>query len=92
MYFFLGKVVGKAVFENCLLEPQFSRVFLNLLLNRENTVDDLWALDRDLAKNILYCKTNDVTDLGLTFAVTLANFGVNQSVDLIPNGRVFCSM
>eukprot|EP00392_Amoebophrya_sp_AT5.2_P009077 g9105.t1 len=40
MYFFLGKVVGKAIYEGCLLEPQFSRVFLNLLLGRDNTIND----------------------------------------------------
>jgi hypothetical protein len=41
MFFFVGKVVGKALYENCLLEQQFSRVFLNLLLDRPNTLDDV---------------------------------------------------
>jgi len=41
LFFFLGKVVGKSIYENCLLEPQFSRVFLNMLLNRKNSLDDV---------------------------------------------------
>ena len=31
---FLGRVLGKAVFEDILVEPQFSPVFLNKLLGR----------------------------------------------------------
>ena len=36
LYIFLGKVVGKAIYEMFLLEPQFSRVFLNRVLGRIN--------------------------------------------------------
>lgn len=31
---FLGRVLGKAVFEDILVEPQFSPVFLNKLIGR----------------------------------------------------------
>lgn len=41
---FLGRVLAKAVFEDILVEPQFSPVFLNKLLGRVR------------APNILYHK------------------------------------
>lgn len=34
---FLGRVLAKAVFEDILVEPQFSPVFLNKLLGRVST-------------------------------------------------------
>ncbi|CAD7965272.1 unnamed protein product [Amoebophrya sp. A25] len=93
MFYFLGKVVGKAIYENCLLEPQFSRTFLNLLLNRPNTLDDLFALDRDFARNLIQTKESDVSEWGLYFCIDdsdLVSGGANAmdaSIDLMPNGR-----
>ncbi|CAD7973177.1 unnamed protein product [Amoebophrya sp. A120] len=89
MFHFLGKVVGKAIYENCLLEPQFSRVFLNLLLGRDNTIDDLYALDRDFARNLSLTKESTVTeDWGLFFCIEGSEMGGKQFThDLKPNGR-----
>lgn len=85
LFAFLGKVVGKAIYEMFLLEAQFSRVFLNRLLGRANEVDDVAALDKELHKNMLCIKESEnVEDLGLTFSVSLAS---GQEIDLIPNGR-----
>ena len=36
---FLGRVLAKAVFEDILVEPQFSQVFLNKLLGRVRGVE-----------------------------------------------------
>lgn len=38
---FLGKIVGKAIYENILIEPVMSRVFLNLILGQKNTIEEL---------------------------------------------------
>eukprot|EP00913_Durusdinium_trenchii_P011741 g11027.t1 len=56
LYIFLGKVVGKAIYEMILLEPQFSRVFLNRVLGRINEVDDIASLDKELHRNMLQIK------------------------------------
>lgn len=87
LYVFLGKVVGKAIYEMFLLEPQFSRVFLNRLLGRTNEVDDVAALDKELHRNMLQIKEQDVDSLGLTFSVSVNEMGHQEEVDLIPNGR-----
>eukprot|EP00933_Yihiella_yeosuensis_P036201 TRINITY_DN29936_c0_g1_i1.p1 TRINITY_DN29936_c0_g1~~TRINITY_DN29936_c0_g1_i1.p1 ORF type:complete len:430 (+),score=57.74 TRINITY_DN29936_c0_g1_i1:158-1291(+) len=89
LYAFLGKVVGKAIYEMFLLEPQFSSVFLNRMLSRTNEVDDVSALDRDLHKNMLQIKeSEDVESLGLTFSLTVPQLGgAYREIDLVPNGR-----
>jgi len=87
LYIFLGKVVGKAIYEMFLLEPQFSRVFLNRLLGRINEVDDIASLDKEVHRNMLQIKEcSDVEALGITFSISISEKGVNKDLDLIPNG------
>jgi ubiquitin-protein ligase E3 C len=84
----LGKVVGKAIYEMFLLEPQFCRVFLNRLLGRINEVDDVAALDRELHRNMLRIKEADnVEDLHVFFSITVSDQGEVEEIDLIENGR-----
>jgi ubiquitin-protein ligase E3 C len=88
LYRFMGKVVGKAIYEMFLLEAQFSRVFLNRILGHTNEVDDVAALDKDLHKGMLRLKECPrVEDLALTFSISTAHLGHAEDVDLIPNGR-----
>jgi len=88
LYTFLGKVVGKAIYEMFLLEAQFSRVFLNRLLGRTNEVDDVSALDRDLHNGMRQIKESDnIEALDLTFSVTISQMGHYKEVDLRTNGR-----
>eukprot|EP00747_Dinoflagellata_sp_TGD_P060881 gnl/TRDRNA2_/TRDRNA2_152260_c1_seq1.p1 gnl/TRDRNA2_/TRDRNA2_152260_c1~~gnl/TRDRNA2_/TRDRNA2_152260_c1_seq1.p1 ORF type:complete len:524 (-),score=111.89 gnl/TRDRNA2_/TRDRNA2_152260_c1_seq1:179-1546(-) len=89
LYTFLGKVVGKAIYEMVLLEQQFSRVFLNRLLGHTNEVDDVAALDKELHRGMLSIKdAENIQDLGLTFSVSVAESGCEaELVDLIPGGR-----
>lgn len=71
-----------------LLEPQFSRVFLNRLLGRINEVDDIEALDAQLHRGMVQIReAQNVEDLDLTFSVTISEKNFCEEVDLIPNGR-----
>jgi len=36
MYFFIGKILAKAIYEQILIEPIFSKAFINLLINKNN--------------------------------------------------------
>ena len=45
---FLGRVLGKALYESILVEPQFAHFFLNKLLGRHNYIDDLYTLDPEV--------------------------------------------
>ncbi|KAG7379626.1 hypothetical protein PHYBOEH_011820 [Phytophthora boehmeriae] len=87
-YRFLGRVLGKAVYENILVEPQFAAFFLNKLLGKFNYIDDLHSLDPELYKSLMRLKHYDgnVEDLALTFSVTEKEFGEVVTRNLVPDG------
>ena len=43
----LVQVVGKAIYEMMLLEPQFSRAFLNRVLCRESDIEELCMVETE---------------------------------------------
>uniref|UniRef100_A0A7N0UAZ7 HECT-type E3 ubiquitin transferase n=1 Tax=Kalanchoe fedtschenkoi TaxID=63787 RepID=A0A7N0UAZ7_KALFE len=86
---FLGKIVGKALYEGILLDYSFSHVFVQKLLGRYSFLDELSALDPELYKNLMYVKhfEGDVRDLSLDFTVTEEMFGKRIIVELRPGGK-----
>jgi ubiquitin-protein ligase E3 C len=91
LYEFLGRVLGKALFENITLQPQFSHFFLAFMHGRYNFMNlfnDLATLDEELYKNLMFLKTfeGDIADLCLTFSVTDDALGGNKEIDLIAGG------
>jgi len=89
-YQFLGRVLGKAVYESILVDPQFCLPFLNQLLGQHNTIDDLKNLDPTHYKHLSSLRTmneEEVKCLELTFELTVATEdGLSQTVELIPGG------
>lgn len=53
---FLGRVVGKALYEGILLDYAFSHVFVQKLLGRYSFLDELSAVDPELYRNLMYVK------------------------------------
>mmetsp|Transcript_126 Transcript_126/g.244 ORF Transcript_126/g.244 Transcript_126/m.244 type:complete len:1264 (-) Transcript_126:22-3813(-) len=91
-YQFLGRVLGKAVYESILVEPQFSLPFLNQLLGKHNTLDDLKNVDPEYYKHLSALRRmsiKEIDDLGITFELTtLAEEGKgSRTVELISGGR-----
>ncbi|ORX44590.1 HECT-domain-containing protein [Hesseltinella vesiculosa] len=70
LFEFIGKVIGKAVYEGILLDCQFARFFLAKFLGRNVFLEALKELDEDVWKNLIFLKhyNGDAVDLGLTFA------------------------
>jgi ubiquitin-protein ligase E3 C len=63
MFNFLGRVLGKALFENITLQPQFAHFFLAFMhgkYNFMNLINDLHTLDPELYKNLMFLKTYEV--------------------------------
>lgn len=58
MFEFLGRVVGKALYEGILLDYAFSHVFVQKLLGRYSFLDELSSLDPELYRNLMYVKVN----------------------------------
>ncbi|KAJ9555073.1 hypothetical protein OSB04_009687 [Centaurea solstitialis] len=89
---FLGRVVGKALYEGILLDYSFSHVFVQKLLGRYSFIDELSALDPELYKNLMYVKhyDGDVKDLSLDFTVTEELPGKRHVVELKAGGKDVC--
>ena len=86
-YEFLGRAIGKAVYEGILVDPQFCLPFLNQLLGKANSLEDLKNLDPTYYKNLtklLSLKSSDFASLGLTFEVSIGSTG--RTVELKPGG------
>jgi ubiquitin-protein ligase E3 C len=89
-YEFLGRVLGKAVYESILVEPQFCLPFLNQLLGKSNSMEDLKNFDLEYYRNLtkLLNLTNiELESMGLAFELTIGSGATAHTVELIPGGR-----
>ena len=89
----LGAVLGKALYEGILVELPLATVFLNRLLGRSNTLNDLPSLDPQLAKSLLFLKSFDGDVEGLCLNFALEQFTGDEvpphqrrTIDLKPGG------
>eukprot|EP00899_Mesostigma_viride_P019367 jgi/Mesvir1/27431/Mv07221-RA.2 len=85
---FLGRILGKAMYEGILVELPFAKFFLSKLLGKLNSLSDLASLDPELYRNLLFVKSysGDVSDLGLFFVDDRDEFGSHQEVELVRGG------
>lgn len=92
-YFFIGRMLGKALYENMLIELPFATFFLAKLLAKGSAADvdmhHLATLDPTMYKNLIYLKNyeGDVADLGLDFTVTNSDYGQSEEIELKPGGK-----
>ncbi|KDR68241.1 hypothetical protein GALMADRAFT_146481 [Galerina marginata CBS 339.88] len=72
LYRFVGRIIGKAVYEGILVGITFANLFLSKWLGRRSSLDDLLALDPDLYRRLLTLKhsTENIEDLSLYFTIT----------------------
>ncbi|CCM05435.1 uncharacterized protein FIBRA_07654 [Fibroporia radiculosa] len=87
-YRFIGRILGKALYEGILIDVAFAGFFLAKWLGKQSFLDDLASLDPDLYNGLLFLKhyTGDPEDLSLNFTAAEEEFGVARTVELIPNG------
>ena len=91
LFEFLGRILGKALYEGITIQPQFAHLFLSFLRGDHNylhLLTDLSTIDPQLYGNLMFLKNydGDVSDLCLTFTVSHDDFGV-QEVPLIVGGE-----
>ncbi|CAM0875437.1 unnamed protein product [Alopecurus aequalis] len=86
---FLGRVVGKALYEGILLDYCFSQVFVQKLLGRYSFLDELSTLDSELYRSLMQLKhyEGDVEDLCLDFTLTEELGGKRIVHELRPGGK-----
>ncbi|CAI7879165.1 unnamed protein product [Closterium sp. NIES-54] len=85
---FLGRIVGKALYEGILLEYSFAPLFVSKLVGRYAFLDELSSLDVELYRNLMYLKhyEGDASELALDFTVTEEVLGEHSIVELRPGG------
>ncbi|XP_017478556.1 PREDICTED: ubiquitin-protein ligase E3C [Rhagoletis zephyria] len=90
-YYFIGRILGKAIYENLLVELPLAEFFLTKLAGKYADVDihQLASLDPELYKNLLYLKDyeGDVSELNLDFTVASNSLGHTHMIELKPNGQ-----
>ncbi|XP_052838360.1 ubiquitin-protein ligase E3C [Drosophila gunungcola] len=90
-YYFIGRILGKSIYENLLVELPLAEFFLTKLAGKYSDVDihQLASLDPELYRNLLYLKdyTGDVSELNLDFTVASSSLGQTQIVELKPQGQ-----
>ncbi|CAM9198671.1 unnamed protein product [Scytosiphon promiscuus] len=84
LFEFLGRILGKALYEGITVQPEFATFFLGFIRGDYNFLHlfhDLHGLDPELYRNLMFLKTydgGDVEDLCLTFTVADEEFGANK--------------
>lgn len=92
---FVGRVLGKALFDGQLLDVHFTRSFYKHILGAKVTYHDIEAIDPAYYRNLKWMLENDVSDvLDLTFSIDadeekLILYEKTEVTDyeLIPGGR-----
>ncbi|XP_042508612.1 E3 ubiquitin-protein ligase UPL2-like [Macadamia integrifolia] len=92
---FVGRVVGKALFDSQLLDVHFTRSFYKHILGVKVTYHDIEAIDPGYFKNLKWMLENDISDvLDLTFSIDadeekliLYERAEVTDYELIPGGR-----
>ncbi|KRT78249.1 hypothetical protein AMK59_6682 [Oryctes borbonicus] len=87
-YYFIGRLLGKALFESILVDLPLAEFFLAKLLIDRASAHYLKSLDPVLYRNLLYLRdyNGDVQDLGLDFTLVINDLGETRVVELKPNG------
>ncbi|KAG0201835.1 hypothetical protein BGX33_010076 [Mortierella sp. NVP41] len=87
-YEFLGRILGKALYEGILIDAAFAGFFLSKCLGQVNYLDDLPSLDPELYRGLMFLKNyeGNVEDLSLYFTVDDEEMGQTITRELIPNG------
>ena len=94
LFEFVGKMIGKAVYEGIVVDVPFASFFLTQVLGHDHSamysyLDEMSSADPELHKNLTYVKhyDGDVEDLGLTFSFDQDYLGKIVTHELITGGR-----
>jgi len=85
---FVGRIIGKAIYDGRCLDCYFTRSFYKHILNINVDYKDIEAIDPEYFKSLEWILHNDITDvLDLTFSLEIDEFGKKSIIDLKPDGR-----
>ncbi|KAL6042845.1 hypothetical protein QOT17_024210 [Balamuthia mandrillaris] len=86
---FVGRVIGKAIFDGQYLPCHFTRSFYKHMLGVSVRPDDMEAIDPEYYKNLKWILDNDITGVldDLTFSTEIDDFGTMKVVELKDGGK-----
>ncbi|KAF9820248.1 hypothetical protein IEO21_01462 [Rhodonia placenta] len=84
---FVGRIIGKAIYDGRLLDAYFARSLYRLILGKPVDYRDVEWVDPEYYNSLCWILDNDPSALELTFNVEADEFGVTKIVDLKENGR-----
>ncbi|NP_001411685.1 ubiquitin-protein ligase E3B isoform 3 [Mus musculus] len=94
LFEFVGKMLGKAVYEGIVVDVPFASFFLSQMLGHHHSVfyssvDELPSLDSEFYKNLTSIKRydGDIADLGLTLSYDEDVMGQLVCHELVPGGK-----
>lgn len=89
MFFkFIGRIIGKSLYEGRVLDCHFSRAVYKRILGKPISIKDMESLDLEYYKSLQWILENDITDIiEETFSVETEAFGEHKIEDLVENGR-----
>ncbi|KAI3986082.1 hypothetical protein MKX01_011634, partial [Papaver californicum] len=88
-FYFLGVVLGKAMFEGILVDIPFATFFLSKLKQKHNYLNDLPSLDPELYRHLIFLKhyEGDISALELYFVIVSNEYGEQTEEELILGGK-----
>lgn len=85
---FIGRIIGKAIFDQRLLDCHFSRAVYKKILGRGVSLKDMETLDIEYHKSLVWMLENDITDIITeTMSIETEDYGEKKTIDLMPDGR-----
>lgn len=85
-FYFVGRIIGLAIFHKKFLDVYFISSIYKQFLNIPVSLEDMESIDSTIYKSLIWIQENDVTGLGQTFSVDDDNYGKIAVRELIPNG------
>ncbi|THH06601.1 hypothetical protein EW145_g3974 [Phellinidium pouzarii] len=87
LYFkFVGRVIGKAIYDGRLMDAHFARSLYRQLLGKRVDYRDVEWVDPEYYKSLCWILENDPTVLDLTFITEVDEFGRHAVIPLKENG------
>jgi len=81
---FVGRIIGKAIFDECLLDCYFVKSLYKMIVGEQLSFYDVEDFDNEFFNNLKWLLENDVEPLQQTFVVEQDYFGKRVEHELIP--------
>jgi E3 ubiquitin-protein ligase HUWE1 len=82
-----GRIIARALVDNCLLDAHLSQGFLKQLLGLKTGLREIQDVSVEIYESLLWILSNDPEDCGLTFAYEYNLFGQTETIELVPEGH-----